>query len=288
VSLVPAVVLLSSTLVARPAAADSSRCPDVVRAPMRAGYPMPAEDADDSGLVASPRYPGWGWMVRQHDRPVLYAVRFPGADAPHEVRPIRVLGATNIDWEDVVYQNGKLYVLESDQPWTRPAGPLTRVIYEIPEPDPVSATVARPSAQYRYAYPEALRSNTEAAFSFPGHLVLVPKTTPARLYRFDQPLSTGRVNQPRFVASLAGSDTVSLAAVSPDATTLVLANHEMLFAYRLPSAARFLWQFAGRPAEPRRIDHGDNVEAGGFFLTGQCKLVVVAKSRAIYRILDGP
>ena len=286
-SLVPTVVLLSSTFVA-PAAADSLRCPDVTRAPMRAGYPMPADDGDDSGLVASPRYPGWGWMVRQHDRPVLYAVHFPGADAPHEVRPIRVLGATNIDWEDVVYQNGKLYVLESDQPWTRPDGPLTRVIYEIPEPDPVSASLVHPSARYRYAYPEGLRWNTEAMFSFAGHLVLVPKTTPARLYRFDQPLSAGRVNQPRLVGSLAGSDTVSLAAVSPDATTLVLANHEMLFAYRVPSAARYLWQFAARPAELRRLDHGDNVEAGGFFLTGQCKLVVVAKSRAIYRILDSP
>lgn len=72
-----------------------------------------------------------------------------------------------------------------------------RVIYEIPEPDPLGPQSVRPSARYRYAYPDAHRYNTEAAFSFDGHLVLVPKTTRAKLYRFDQPLSTGRVNRGR-------------------------------------------------------------------------------------------
>lgn len=285
VSLVVAVAV--SCLVVRPAAADPLRCPDVVGASIEAGYPLPLGAGDASGLVASPRYPGWGWMVRQHDRPALYAVHFPGADAPHEVRAISVVGAVNVDWEDIVYQDGKLYVLESDQAWTRRTpGRPTRVIYEIPEPDPLGPSWVRPSARYSYAYPDGRRYNTEAAFSFAGHLVLVPKTTPARLYRFDQSLSAQRVNRPRFVASLAGSDTVSLAAVSPDQTTLVLANHEVLFAYRFPIPAHFLWQFATRSVLRRRINAGDNVEAGSFFLTGQCKLLLAAKSRTVYRILE--
>jgi hypothetical protein len=115
----------------------------------------------------------------------------------------------------------------------------------------------------------------------------VPKTTPAQLYRFDEPLSGRRVNRPRLVASLPGSATVSLGAVSPDRTTLFVANHEELFAYRLPEPAQYLWQFATGPVQHQRIDVGDNVEAGGFFLTGQCKLLLVAKSRNIYRLLPG-
>lgn len=284
-SLVAALVPVLSSLGLNPAAADPPVCPDVVEAPMVAGYPLPPGDGEASGLVASPRYPGWGWMVRQHNRPYLYAVHFPGSDGPHEVRVIRVLGAVNLDWEDIVYQDGKLYVIESDQPWSRRgAGEQSRVIYEIPEPDPLGPSWVRPSARYRYAYPDG-RYNTETAFSFAGHLILVPKTTPARLYRFDRPFSAQLINRPRFVASLAGSDTVSLGAVSPDRTTLVLANHEMLFAYRLPNPAQYLWQFATRPAQRRRINAGDNVEAGGFFLTGQCKLLLAAKSRTIYRML---
>lgn len=287
-SFVVAVVTVLSSVIARPATAEPLRCPDVVAASMEAGYPLPPGTADASGLVASSRYPGWGWMVRQHNRPYLYAVHFPGGDGPHEVRAISVLGAVNLDWEDVVYQDGKLYVIESDQPWTRRSGPESRLIYEIPEPDPVGSTAVRPSARYRYAYPDGYRYNTEAAFSFAGHLVFVPKTTPAKLYRFDQALSAQRINRPRFVASLAGSQTVSFAAVSPDETTLVLANHEVLFAYRVPSPAQYLWQFATRPVQTRRVNAGDNVEAGGFFLTGQCKLLLAAKSRTIYRIREKP
>lgn len=157
-----------------------------------------------------------------------------------------------------------------------------RVIYEIPEPDPFGAPSVRPSARYRYAYPDGHRYNTEAPFSFDGHLVIVPKTTPAKLYRFDQPLSTGRVNHPRLVASLAGSATVSMAAVAPDRTTLVLANHGVLFSYHLASPARYLFQFAGRPAQGRLINMGDNVEAGSFLPAGRCKLLLVDKSRTVY------
>lgn len=273
------------TLSVAPVEADPPGCPDVVSASIQR-YALPPGTAGASGLVASPRYPGWGWMVRQHDGPFLYAIRYPGAEPPHELRVIRVVGAVNVDWEDVVYQDGKLYVLESDQPWTRRPERPTRAIYEIPEPDPLGPSWVRATATYRYAYPDGQRYNTETAFGFDGHLVLVPKTTRARLYRFDQPLSTGQVNRPRFVASLAGSETVSMAAVSPDRTTLILANHGVMFTYRLPDPARHLYQFAAQPVRRRQINNGDNVEGGGFFLTGQCKLLLIAKSRSVYRILD--
>lgn len=264
------------------AGADALSCPGI-RAPAVGGYPLPPGTGEASGLVASSRYPGWGWMIRDSGHPPnLYAVRFPGRAGPHLVRTIRVLGAVNVDWEDIASHNGKLYVIESDQ--SRRA----RYIYEIPEPDPFGPSSVRISARYRYAYPRGRRFNTETAFFFAGRLILVPKTSPAELYRFDQPLAADRVNRPRFVGRLPGSKTVSFGRISPDGTTLVLANHEMLFAYRTPGRATWLREFTSRPVHRKRINVGDNVEGGDFFFLGRCKLVLVAESRSIYRVLPPP
>ncbi|HKN89351.1 MAG TPA: hypothetical protein VJ622_03645 [Acidimicrobiia bacterium] len=266
--------------VAAPAGADTpTLCPDAGGS-VFGGFPLPPGTGEASGLVASTRHPGWGWVIRDSGNPPdLYAVRFPGAVAPHALRAIRVLGATNVDWEDISEQDGRLYVTESDQ--SRRA----RYIYEIPEPDPLGPPRVHFSARYRYAYPNGQRVNTETTFFFAGHFVLVPKTTPAQLYRFDHPLRPDRVNVPRFVGRLPGSDTVSLARVSPDGRTLVLANHEMLFAYRTPASAVWLRDFVSRPVHRKRIDAGDNVEGGDFFPLGRCKLVLVAESRDVYRLL---
>ena len=232
--------------------------------------------------MASVRYPGWGWMIRDSGNPpAIYAVRFPGGAGPQQVRPIPVLGAVNVDWEDIAYHDGKLYVIESDQ------SRRSRVIYEIPEPDPLGPPRVRPSARYRYAYPGGRRYNTETAFFFAGRLVLVPKTTPAELYRFDRPLSPTRLNRPRYVGRLRGSNTVSVARVSPDATTLVLANHQQLFIFQTPLPARNLRDFVSRRGIRRPIAPGANVEGGDFFLLGQCKLVLAAENRALYRMM-GP
>jgi hypothetical protein len=270
--------LATCPLLATPAHADTTACPGA-GAPVFGGYPLPPGSGEASGLVASSRYPGWGWMIRDSGHPPdLYAVHFPAALAPHLMRAIRVLGATNVDWEDIASQDGKLYVTESDQ------GRRARYIYEIPEPNPRGPSSVRLGARYRYAYPDGRRFNTETTFFFDGHLVFVPKTTPAELYRFDKPLSPDGVNRLRFVGRLPGSDTVSLARVSPDGTTLVLANHEMLFTYRTPKPATWLRDFTSRPVRRKRIDIGDNVEGGDFFPLGRCKLVLVAESKDVYRL----
>lgn len=213
---------------------------------------------------------------------MIYPVRFPSGAGPHQVRPIRVLGAVNVDWEDIAYHDGKLYVIESDQ--SRRSG----VICEIPEPDPLGPARVRQSARYRYAYPGGRRSNTETAFFFAGRLVLVPKTTPAELYRFDRPLSPTRRSRPRFVGRLRGSNTMSVARVSPDATSLVLvANHQQLFIFQTSLPARDLRDFVSRRGVRRPIAPGANVEGGDVFLLGQCKLVLAAENRALYRMM-GP
>ena len=88
-------------LVAAPAHAATTACPGVDGS-VFGGYPLPSGSGEASGLVASSRYPGWGWMIRDSGHPPdLYAVRFPAALAPHLMRAIRVLGAANVDWEDI-------------------------------------------------------------------------------------------------------------------------------------------------------------------------------------------
>jgi hypothetical protein len=269
-------------LAARPAAAGGAPCSGTA-ARVVGGYPLPAGIGEVSGLVASARYPGWGWMIRDSGHPAdVYAVHFPGGNGPHEVRAIHVQGAVDVDWEDIAYQDGTLYVIESDQ------GRRARFIYEIPEPDPLGPSSTSLAARYAYAYPGGRRFNTEAAFFFAGHLVLVPKTTPAQLFRFDGPLSAARVNLPRFAGRLPGSNTASLAKVSPDNKTLVLANHVELFAYQVPAPATSLRQFTTRPVRRQGIAPGDNVEGGDFFSLGQCKLVLTAESKDVYRVFPPP
>src|SRR5438128_10642162 len=98
--LVSAITTIWSLLTAPPVAAagplpgNPPKCPDVVRSPIVAGYPLPAGTAGAAGLIPSPRHPGWAWMIRQHKPAYLYAVHFPGAEAPHEMRVMRVIGVT--------------------------------------------------------------------------------------------------------------------------------------------------------------------------------------------------
>lgn len=253
---------------------------------IRHGYPLPSGTGEASGLAASSRFPGWGWMIRDSGHPPsLYVVRFRGRQG-HVIREVKVIGADNTDWEDIAYARnpdgtGRLYVIESGQ------SGRDRFIYKVPEPDPDGPLRAIPSRRFRYAYPGNRHYNTEAAFFHQSRLVLVTKTAPARLYRFEERLSPGRVNRPRFIGTLRGSPRVSVARVSPDGRTLVTANHNWLYVYRATSEDADLAHFIARRAVRReRVGVGDNVEAGDFFPAGDCDLVLVAESRNVYRVLS--
>jgi len=255
--------------------------------PGRAGA-LPTGTGETSGVTASGRFPGWGWVIRDSGHPPsLYAVRFL-PDGRTLVREIRVAGADNTDWEDVAYAlnrdgTGRLYVVESGQTGR------DHYIYKIPEPDPLGRERSVPFRRYRYAYPGGRHFNTEAAFFHQGRMVLVTKTSPARVYRFEQLLSSRRINRPRFVGVLRGARTVSVTRVSPDGRVLVAANHTRLYIYRsaVPSAA--LSQFvARRPDQSKVVAIGDNIEAGDFFPFRRCELLLAAESKNIYRLTTDP
>lgn len=244
---------------------------------------LPRNSGEASGLASSVRHPGVVWMVRDSGHPPsLYALRF-GPDGVATAREIPVEGASNRDWEDVTYFLGRdggarLWVVESGQ------GGGGRVVYEIPEPDPDTATSVRPVARYSYAYPDR-STNTEAAFTWDGNLVLVTKNFPARVYRFTQPLSTGGVNRPVFVGELSDSRGISVAKVSPDGRWLATTTHDTVFLYRNSAAPGTLEGFVNQePFHARVAAPGDNVESGDFFPTGECQLLLASEQRNTYRL----
>lgn len=244
---------------------------------------LPRDSGEASGLVSSPRYPGAAWMVRDSGHPAnLYALRF-NPDGTATSREIPVPGATNRDWEEITWTpgpdgSGRLWIVESGQ------GGGGRVIYELAEPDPDSATSVRPLARYSYAYPDG-SANTEAAFTWDGDIVLVTKNFPARVYRFTDGLRPGITNKPDFVGELSDSNGVSVAKPSPDGRWLATATHDTVSMYRNSSAPGTLEGFLDRePTHLMVAAPDDNVEAGDFYPTGGCSLVLLAETRNTYRL----
>lgn len=245
---------------------------------------LPHDSGETSGLASSSRYPGVVWMVRDSGHPPsLYALRFD-SNGVATSREIPVKGASNRDWEDLTYAVGpngqtSLWVIESGQGGGRP------VVYEIPEPDPDTAASATPAARYAYKYPDGA-TNTEAAFTWKGQLVLVTKNFPARVYRFDEPLSAKGVNVPSFVGELSDSNGLSVAKPSPDGRWLATATHDTVFFYRNSAAPGTLEGFLGQePFHALVAAPEDNVESGDFLPAGQrCELLLASERRNTYRL----
>jgi hypothetical protein len=243
--------------------------------------PLPPGTGEASGAVASQRFPGLGWFIRDSGNPAsLYAFRLDASGTPR-VREVPVTGASNRDWEDLVYWmrpdgGARLLIPESGQ------GGGDTSIYEVPEPAPGQAATA-PAVRYRYRYPDG-KANTESAFMVGDHLALVTKTTPGRIYRFDD-LSPDRVNVPLYMGELADADRVSVVRLSPDHRTMVAASHTRAYIYEGLSPVTPIRSVVGKkPTRITAIDVGDNVEAGDWFPAGSCQLLLLAESRNTYEL----
>lgn len=278
------VLLLSPLLTAPVSAGERVSCgPPSTRTQRLA--PLARGMGEASGLVASWQRPGVGWMIRDSGRPAsLYSLRITKG-TPY-VREIKVLGADNTDWEDITYSigrdgRGRLWIIESMQkdrdPW----------IYEIVEPDPDRAGSVRLHMRHRFKYPGLGYENTEASFWFDQKLVLATKSNPTRIYRFDALTGQG-THWPQYMGVLHGAPRISVLRPSPDHSALVASDHETLSVYVGKGRGSRLEDFMGKwPAYRKTTFGGDNVEAGDYFPTGSCDVVMLSESRKVYKVFAG-
>ncbi|MEW6476087.1 MAG: glycoside hydrolase family 16 protein [Actinomycetota bacterium] len=245
---------------------------------------LPPGNGEASGAVASQRFPGVGWFIRDSGNPAsLYSFRW--SNGKHRVHEVPVTGATNRDWEDLVYDigpdgRGRLFIIESGQSGD------DHFIYEVPEPQPDAARTA-PAKRYRYDFPDLGRTNTESAFMVGRYLALVTKTSPGRIYRFGE-LSQGSVNRGKYMGPLVDADRVSVVRLSADRRTMVAASHTQAWVYEgLPPATPIRGVVGKKPNRIKRIDDGVNVEAGDWFPNGSCQLLLLAENRNTYRLRLG-
>ena len=250
-----------------------------------------------SAFVASPNHPGWGWGIRDSGQPAsLYALK-PSSDGTAVAREFPALGLVNSDWEDMAWTpgpapgTGHLWVLENvGNGWSGP-----RWIYQFdelapdspPGPPPVTpvAPAPTPASQvgaYQWAYPDT-QVNTETMFVFNGDLVVVTKTEPSRVYRFDRPLVQSEVNIPVYVGTLPLGQRLSVAALSADQRTLAVSSHGKLDVYENRGDPYDLAALISNPVVSQAMP-ADNREGGSFFPYGSCDLLLVAESKTVWKL----
>jgi hypothetical protein len=204
-----------------------------------------------SGIVASKRYPGVLWAIRDRgaqDRPgrprnALYAYKVTGGrvgkigDAAFKTVPMPVKGR---DWEDIARDDdGNLWIgdignNECDRHDT--------ALLEVREPDPGQTRPAKLLATYRYRFPDpppgCAGRNAEAMFLVDGVPYLIDKAEESTVYRFPRLDPAGAVTLEKVgvlageVANLSGAD------LSADRTRLAVDTHTALYIYQTgdPSA----------------------------------------------------
>ena len=284
--LVPlASVLLLSPLLTSPASAGGRvNCGPPSTRTERLG-PLARGLGEASGLVASWQRRGVGWMIRDSGRPSsIYSFRI--ANGTPVVREVKVLGADNTDWEDITYSvgpdgRGRLWIIESGQTGRDP------YIYEVIEPDPDRAKVVTLQRRRRFQYPGTGFQNTEASFWYRGQLVLATKSAPTRLYRFKTLEGKGTL-RPEYVGVLKGAPRISVLRPAPDHSALVASDHETVSVFTGKGRGSKLGDFVGKsPAYSRTTFRGENVEAGDYFPTGSCDVLMLSESRKVWRVLAG-
>jgi len=248
---------------------------------------IPGQRKEVSGFVASARYPGVAWMVRDSGNPAaLYSFELAAGEHRIRSRVFPVREATNGDWEDVAYTTGpdgrgRLWILDNIDRLTAP-----KTLWEVLEPDPGSDREATVVGRYRWAYPDTPGGNhdTEAGFFLGGKLVIVSKTEPSRVYRFDQPLDPSIVNRPVPVATVPAGAKMTLGSTSADERLLVTSatRGQTVWVYATrrdpPDVAGF---FDHAPLFSRRMPRSQR-EAGDFFPYDGCDIVLLSERQNVW------
>lgn len=244
---------------------------------------LPRGHGEVSGFVSSPAHPGVAWMVRDSGHPAsLYSFELSGGSVRVKEFPVR--GAANRDWEDVAYTRdpdgrGRLWVNENNSRVSN-----TKTIYEVREPNPRANGPATLLGTYRWDYPDG-NHDTEALVALDGKLVVVAKTNPNRVYRFESPLSASGMNKPAFKGSLPAGARITLASLSADQRLLVTSSTFEDKVWVWQSASGLKGFLAGRPVFSRRMPPAQR-EAGDFFPYNSCNIYLISESSGIWRLTN--
>ena len=204
---------------------------------------------EGSGVVASKRYPGVLWAIRDsgpstanRPRAALYAYRQVDgqlADLVHgkKFAVFPISGAVNTDWEDIARDDqGNIWVADiGDNFCVRGSAALLKVR----EPDPSTDREATLLATYRFRYPDPAPKcrvqNAESLFLVDGVPYLIDKTTRSAVYRLPS-LDPGRTVVLKRLAYLTppasgGVANLSGADLSADRRRLAVENYASVFVY---------------------------------------------------------
>jgi hypothetical protein len=227
--------------------------------------------AEVSGIARSRTYDGVYWVHNDSgDEPRVFAVRADGAvivppylagDFAANGSPgtsngdkpawpgITVLGASNVDWEDIALDDGTLYIADMGNNGNarRDLG-----VYVVPEPNPAATERVRALQFLPVRYPEQStypaerwHFDCEALFVDGGHLYFLTKHRRAgaitgfergtQLYRLDT-RHTDKVNLLQRVATNDALMLPTAAALSPDGSTLAVLTYQRLWLFPRPAS----------------------------------------------------
>ncbi len=199
--------------------------------PVRVGRIAAPAIRESSGIVAGRKRPGVYWTHNDSGGgSFLHAMDATGKPIAY----VRVVGARNVDWEDIAADAGKLYIADvGDNSRKRPS--IT--IYRLAEPDPRKDKRVKVEAAVQVTYPRGHGpQDCEAMFVRKGWAYLVSKElTRARLYRVKLAGDAPGPRQAEFVGALPGAAWITAADISSDGRHLALLSYTAVCVYDLPA-----------------------------------------------------
>jgi hypothetical protein len=260
---------------------------------------------EGSGMVASKKYPGVYWWLRdggestaEKPREAVYAAKFDASGTPVAVRGsdkfpfFSVSGVENNNWEDIaVDDDGNIWVGDIGANTCS----RTQKLLKLKEPDPSSNQTLSVAATYNFQFPDPANGcstwNAEAMFWLDGKMYIFAKTSGSPIYRIDLPANSGGTATLTKLGKLAGSvSNISVSSLSDDRSRLMVASHGVMNVYKtsntnLQGDALVKDIISRAPAFTANLGPGtkktSSVE-GGSFVRGTKNVVLIGEGKQLY------